>query len=93
MHDESGAGKILYIEPIEVLEASNRQKELEMERDREMLRILKQLTKQARLHVSDLKLFAMQMGIFDFIRSKGEPCHQAKCEFAGSDKIVGLQGN
>ncbi|MCO4818323.1 MAG: Smr/MutS family protein [Bacteroidetes bacterium] len=70
MHDESGAGKILYIEPIEVLEASNRQKELEMERDREMLRILKQLTKQARLHLSDLKLFAMQMGIFDFIRSK-----------------------
>lgn len=70
MHDESGGGKILYIEPIEVLEASNRQKELELERDREMLRILKDLTKQARLHLTDLKGFAQQMAIFDFIRSK-----------------------
>lgn len=70
MYDESGGGKILYIEPIEVLEASNRQKELELERDREMLRILKDLTKQARLHLTDLKVFAQQMAIFDFIRSK-----------------------
>jgi DNA mismatch repair protein MutS2 len=70
MHDESGGGKILYIEPIEVLESSNKQKELELERDREMLRIMKELTKQARLHLLDLKLFAQQMAIFDFVRSK-----------------------
>ncbi|MFT5725486.1 MAG: DNA mismatch repair protein MutS2 [Bacteroidia bacterium] len=70
MHDESGGGKILYIEPIEVLEASNKQKELELDRDREMLRILKELTKHTKLHLSDLKLFAQQMAIFDFIRAK-----------------------
>lgn len=70
MHDESGGGNILYIEPLEVLEASNRQKELELERDREMQRILTELTKQARLHLTDLKTYAQQMAIFDFIRSK-----------------------
>ncbi len=72
MHDESGGGTILYIEPIEVLEASNRQKELELERDREMLRILKELTKRARLYLTDLKNFSQRMAIFDFIRSKAE---------------------
>lgn len=72
MHDESGGGKILYIEPIEVLEASNRQKELELERDREMQRILKALSKQARLYLTELRSFSQRMGVFDFIRSKAE---------------------
>ncbi|MBO6516858.1 MAG: Smr/MutS family protein [Bacteroidia bacterium] len=89
MHDESGGGKILYIEPIEVLEASNRQRELELERDREMQRILKQLTGKARLHQSDLKLFAQRMAIFDLIRSKAELAHSMK----GSLPIVVKSSN
>lgn len=72
VHDESGGGKILYIEPIEVLEASNRQKELEMERDREMKRILQELSKETSLYFTDLKTYNQRMAVFDLIRSKAE---------------------
>lgn len=72
MHDESGGGKILYIEPLEVLESANKQKELELQRDREMQRILTELTKKAVVHLSELKIYSQQMAIFDFIRSKAK---------------------
>jgi DNA mismatch repair protein MutS2 len=72
MHDESGGGNILYIEPIEVLEASNRQKELELERDREMQRILKSITDDIRVYLTDLKGFSQRMAVFDLIRAKAE---------------------
>jgi DNA mismatch repair protein MutS2 len=70
VHDESGGGKILYIEPLAVLEQANRYKELAMERDREMKRILKKLTQQCQPHLLDLKEFAQKMAVLDFIRAK-----------------------
>ncbi|MCB9262703.1 MAG: Smr/MutS family protein [Flavobacteriales bacterium] len=72
IHDESGGGKILYVEPIEVMEASNQLKELELERDREIHKILLALTKEIQFYLSDLKLFSTKIGIFDFIRSKAQ---------------------
>ena len=70
MHDESGGGKILYIEPIEVLEATNKLKELELARNREMKRILAELTAFVRDYLSDIKKFAHYMSMLDFIRAK-----------------------
>lgn len=40
VHDESASGKTFFIEPAEVVEASNRLRELQMEERREVLRIL-----------------------------------------------------
>ncbi|MBI1305714.1 MAG: hypothetical protein GC181_03760 [Bacteroidetes bacterium] len=71
VHDESGGGKILYIEPLEVLEFTNRMKELEMERDREMRRIRSKLSSLIYPYVSDLLWADKVMAILDFIRSKG----------------------
>ncbi len=70
MHDESGGGKILYIEPIEVLEAANKQKELELDRDREIHRILTELTQFVKLHLTDIKTYSLRMSILDFVRAK-----------------------
>ena len=72
MHDESGGGKILYIEPIEVLEATNKLKELELARNREMKRILAELTVFVRDYLSDIKKFAHYMSMLDFIRAKAK---------------------
>ena len=72
MHDESGGGKILYIEPIEVLEATNKLKELELARNREMKRILAELTAFVRDYLSDIKKFAHYMSMLDFIRAKAK---------------------
>ncbi len=80
MHDESGGGNILYIEPIEVLEASNRQKELELDRDREMQRILKSITEDIRVYLTDLKGFSQRMAVFDLIRAKAELAVQIQAD-------------
>jgi len=70
VHDESGGGKILYIEPVEVLEYTNRIKEFELERDREIRRLLLKLTGLIRPYRTDLKDLDHKMGVLDFIRSK-----------------------
>lgn len=70
VHDESGGGKVLYIEPLEVLEFSNQIRELEMERDREMRRILTKLTDKIRPFETNLKNIDFKMGVLDFVRSK-----------------------
>ncbi|MCB0733473.1 MAG: Smr/MutS family protein [Flavobacteriales bacterium] len=70
VHDESGGGKILYIEPIEVLESTNRLKELEMERDREMHRIRAKISSLIAPYAHDLQTMDHRMGVLDFIRAK-----------------------
>ena len=70
VHDGSGSGKTVFIEPEAVAEANNRLKELEADERREVVRILIEFTNLTRPHIADLKRAYHFMGEMDFIRAK-----------------------
>ena len=70
MHDESATGKTIYIEPAEIVEANNNIRELENEVQREIIRILTEVSAFIRPHIDDLLNSYSILGIIDFIRAK-----------------------
>jgi DNA mismatch repair protein MutS2 len=72
VHDESGTGQTLYIEPAEVMEIFNELRELELAERREIIRILIQLADLIRPFLNDLKLAFLYAGRLDFIRAKAK---------------------
>ncbi|HYG14462.1 MAG TPA: endonuclease MutS2 [Bacteroidia bacterium] len=80
VHDESGTGHVYYIEPTEVLDLNNQLREYQIERRREIERILKQVTAEITPEVPVLTGYYQKLGIIDFIR--------AKASFAGQINAV-----
>lgn len=72
VHDESASGRTVYVEPTEVVEANNRIRELENEERREIIRILRELTKKIRPHTAELLESYRFLAKIDFIRAKAE---------------------
>ena len=72
VHDASATGKTVFIEPMEVVEASNRIKELELDERHEVVRILKNMAELIRPMVPDLTDLAVTLGLLDFIAAKAE---------------------
>ncbi|MBP3299756.1 MAG: Smr/MutS family protein [Muribaculaceae bacterium] len=72
VHDESATGKTTYIEPAEVVEASNRLRELREQEKREIHRILLALTDAIRPYADDMLKSYSKLGIYDFIYAKAE---------------------
>ncbi|HOE05433.1 MAG TPA: Smr/MutS family protein [Bacteroidales bacterium] len=70
IHDESASGKTSYIEPAEVVELNNRQRELELEEQREIRRILRELTIEIAPYRDMLGSLQEMVVRFDFIRAK-----------------------
>ncbi len=70
VHDESASGKTYFIEPAEVVETSNRMRELQMEERREVLRILVELTDTLRPHREEILDGFNILAQFDFIHAK-----------------------
>ncbi len=70
VHDGSGSGKTVFIEPEAVAEANNRLRELEADERREVVKILIEFTDLIRPHLSDLSHSYNFMGYIDFIRAK-----------------------
>lgn len=70
IHDESATGKTVFIEPVEVVEAGNRLRELEMEERREITSILIGLASLIRPYIEDIIKSCVKMGELDFIRAK-----------------------
>ena len=70
LHDESATGKTSYIEPAEVVEASNRLRELREQEKREIHRILVEVADSLRPDVPDMLASYRMLGIYDFIRAK-----------------------
>lgn len=80
VHDESATGKTLYIEPLEVVEANNRIRELESEERREIVEILRRLSAPIREHRTVLEQLYLSMGRIDAVSaitrfSQVEQCH------------------
>lgn len=70
VHDESATGQVYYIEPTEILEMNNQLRELQIERKREVERILKQITAEITPEAPVLVTYYEKLGIVDFIRAK-----------------------
>lgn len=70
VHDESATGKTIFIEPEQVVEANNRIRELENDMQREIIRILTEVSSTIRPHVDSLLDSYSILGIIDFIRAK-----------------------
>jgi len=70
VHDESGAGKILYIEPEELIELNNLHTELELEKRREIEKILRKATKELSVYLGVIREHFRLLGVLDFIQSK-----------------------
>jgi len=71
VHDESGTGQTLYIEPGEVMELFNEIRELELAERREIIRIMMLLADRLRPHLSDLVESYLIAGRLDYIRARG----------------------
>ncbi|UOQ77543.1 endonuclease MutS2 [Hymenobacter sp. 5516J-16] len=72
IHDESATGQTVFIEPEAVFELNNDIKDLENAYQRELVRILTQLTAQLRPHIPDLRKAYQYLGLLDFIRAKAQ---------------------
>ncbi len=70
VHDESASGKTFFIEPAEVVETSNRVRELQMEERREVMRILVELADRLRPSLPEILEGFDILGEFDFIHAK-----------------------
>lgn len=70
IHDESATGQTTYIEPASVFDINNRIKELLYEENREIIRILTELTTKIRQNVDELHKAYIFLGKVDFIRAK-----------------------
>ncbi|MDE5774244.1 MAG: Smr/MutS family protein [Muribaculaceae bacterium] len=72
VHDSSATGKTVYIEPLEVVEASNHIRELRMMEQHEEIEILKAIALNIRPHLDDIFATAKVMGQFEFIAAKAK---------------------
>lgn len=70
VHDESASGKTVYIEPAEVVELNNRIRELEIEQQREIIRILSRLSDDLRPSVPAIADSTDRLAYIDFINAK-----------------------
>lgn len=71
VHDESASGKTVFIEPAEVVEVNNHIRELQIEEQREVVRILTSAADEIRPHIDEIIATAGIFGIMDFIHAKG----------------------
>lgn len=70
IHDESGTGQTVFMEPISLLPYNNSVRELEIRERKEIVRILMQLTDFIRPFADVMQEANLLVGWFDFIRAK-----------------------
>jgi DNA mismatch repair protein MutS2 len=70
IHDQSATGKTIFIEPAELVGINNDLRELEYEEQREIIRILTQVTNDLRPYHQEIGNLYLFLGMIDFIRAK-----------------------
>ncbi|MCH5217002.1 MAG: Smr/MutS family protein [Muribaculaceae bacterium] len=70
VHDESATGKTAFIEPAETVELSNRLRELQLEEQRIIIRILTLLADEIRPFIDEIIASNLLLGKLDFIMAK-----------------------
>lgn len=70
VHDESITGKTSYVEPVEAFEINNEIVSLEYEEQKELVKILKELTNIVRPYISDIRQLYVFLAQLDAISAK-----------------------
>lgn len=68
--DQSGTGKVSYIEPLELVGLNNQLAELHIKRRQEIIAILREITERVVSSLGGIKQGIQRLTIFDFIRAK-----------------------
>jgi DNA mismatch repair protein MutS2 len=72
IHDESATGRTAFVEPLELVELNNELRELELAEQREIVRILIELTNQLRPYFPDMENWNQVIAQFDLTRAKAK---------------------
>ncbi len=72
IHDESATGRTAFVEPLELVEMNNELRELELAEQREIMRILIELTNQLRPYFPDMENWDSVMADFDLAKAKAK---------------------
>lgn len=78
VHDQSASGATLFIEPEVVVQINNQLKEQLLKEEKEIERILRNLSNTVREEVEALTLIVEHLGIIDFIQAKAELAREMK---------------
>jgi DNA mismatch repair protein MutS2 len=81
LHGESDTGRTAFVEPEETIELNNEIYSLEQGERKEVLRLLKQLTKDLSVHADLLYAYHTITGEYDFIRGKAKLALDMNAEF------------
>tara|TARA_Y100000385_G_scaffold181004_1_gene186941 strand:- start:964 stop:3312 length:2349 start_codon:yes stop_codon:yes gene_type:complete len=77
--DQSGTGKVSYIEPIEIVSLNNDLSELLIKKRQEIVRILKNITQQIVINLSEIKKARQHLAFYDYVRSKARLASDWNC--------------
>lgn len=93
LHDTSGTGNTLFIEPIFVIEQNNKIKKLELDEQNEILRILAKLSEQIAEAAEQLKISYQVVLSLDYIFAKAKYAEVESCctPVIARNKIVNLK--
>ncbi len=72
IHDESATGRTAFVEPLELVELNNELRELELAEQREIVKILVELTNQIRPYFPDMENWNLVIAAFDLTRAKAK---------------------
>ncbi len=72
VHDTSSSGQTLFIEPLAALEANNRVRTLQIEEEREIQRILDELSKAVGRHAGPIEANVEMLAVLDLLTAKAE---------------------
>ena len=77
--DQSGTGKISYMEPLSLIKLNNELAELHIQKRQEIISILKSITAKIAIDISEISKGIQKLGVFDFIRAKARLAIEWKC--------------
>ena len=80
IHDQSATGKTVYIEPEEIIELNNTLIDLEHQRRREIIRLLRLLCAELSFHIEDLNQYEVFLIHLDQIQAKASFANNIGCQ-------------
>jgi DNA mismatch repair protein MutS2 len=94
VHDASGSGQTLFVEPFEVVELNNRQSETAAEEREEVARLLAELSGLVGAHADELAVLVEAIGELDLAVARGalsRGWHGARVEVGDSVRLAGVR--
>lgn len=78
--DESNTGQTVFMEPVEVLEANNEIRDLQLAERREIIRVLRALTDLLRANMADLRAGYAFLAVADFANAKARLARELEAD-------------